>query len=212
MQYQHIGHKFKGFYRLAKYALRYLAMITEKALYKAKILKFWAKHGLQATLDAFPAKRRTLFIWKRLLLEAGGNNEALNERSKRPKTLRRRNWPIEVINQVRLLRFKYPNLSKEKIYPFLPSFCQDKQLPCPKPRTIGRIIADASDKMRRIPVKLSSRGKIVIHKKQNRLHKPKGLSGTLCIIGYHRILYPWLQTLCDYFCRLVLSFSFCLGY
>jgi len=176
MQYQHIGHKIRGFYRVAKYALKYLAMITEKALYKAKILRFWNKHGLQATIDAFPVKRRTLFYWKKLLYEAKGNNEALNEHSKRPNTLRRRNWPIEVIDQIRLLRSKYPNLSKEKIYPFLLSFCQEKQLSCPKPRTIGRIIADASDKMRRIPAKLSPKGKIITRKKQNRLHKPKGFS------------------------------------
>lgn len=174
MQYQHIGHKIKGFYRTAKYALRYLDMISKKALYKAKILGFWAKHGLQATLDAFPVKRRTLFLWKRLLINSKGNNEALNELSKRPKTLRKRNWDTEIINKIRCLRSEHPNLSKEKIYPFLLSFCQKKNLTCPKVRTIGRIIADARDKMRKIPVRINSKGKTIICKKINKLRKPKG--------------------------------------
>lgn len=116
MQYQHIGHKVKGFYHIAKYAKRYLDMITTKALDKAKILSFWKKHGLGATLDAFPVKRRTLFLWKQKLQQANGKIEALNESSKRPKRLRQRSWPKIIIDEIRNLRTKYPNLSKEKIY------------------------------------------------------------------------------------------------
>jgi len=215
MQYQHIGHKVKGFYSTAKYALRYLDMITKKALYKAKILGFWAKHGLQTTLDAFPVKRRTLYNWKRSLRDANGNNEALNDRSKRPKTLRKRNWPITVISQIRFLRSKYPNLSKEKIYPFLLSFCQSQQLPCPKIRTIGRIIADTTDKMRKVPVKINSKGKIIIRKKSDKLHKPKGFKACypgecaaldtieLFVYGYRR----YIITFIDLFSRFAFAWA-----
>lgn len=215
MQYQHIGHKVKGFYCTAKYALRYLDMISKKALYKAKILGFWAKHGLQATLDAFPVKRRTLFLWQQLLRNANGNNEALNEHSKRPKTLRRRNWPIEVTNQIRHLRLQYPNLGKEKIYPFLLSFCQSKKLLCPKIRTIGRIIADSPNKMRKVPTKINSRGKIIIHKKSDKLHKPKGFKAKypgecvaldtieLFVYGYRR----YVITFIDLFSRFAFAWA-----
>jgi len=46
------------------------------------------------------------------------------------------------------------NLSKEKLYPFVKVFCEARRFSCPKPRTIGRIIADQPDKMRSRPVKL----------------------------------------------------------
>ncbi len=205
MQYQHIGHKVKGFYRTAKYALRYLDMISKKALYRAKILGFWAKHGLQATLDAFPVKRRTLFLWQQLLRNANGNNEALNERSKRPKTLRRRNWPLDVISKIRQLRLEHPNISKEKIYPLLLPFCLNKTLPCPKPRTIGRIIADAPDKMRKVPTRVNFKGKVVTRKQVFKLRKPKGFKAKypghcvsldtieLFIYGYRRYVITFID-------------------
>ena len=215
MQYQHVGHKIKGFYRIAKYELKYLNMITEKALYKAKILGFWAKHGLHATLDAFPIKRRTLYRWKQLLRDAEGNNESLNEHSKRPRTLRKRTWPIEVVNQIRHLRLKYPNLSKEKIYPFLLSFCNSKKFPCPKIRTIGRIIADTPDKMRKVPIKINSKGKVLIRKKSDRLHKPKGFKAQypghcvsldtieIFVYGYRR----YVITFIDLFSRFAFAWA-----
>ena len=47
-------------------------MITEQALRKARILAFWEKHGLQAAMEAFGVKRRTLFLWKRKLKQGDG--------------------------------------------------------------------------------------------------------------------------------------------
>ena len=42
-------------------AVRWDHMLTDKAKKKFEILVFWEKHGLQATMDAFHVKRRTLF-------------------------------------------------------------------------------------------------------------------------------------------------------
>ncbi|MBZ1348868.1 MAG: hypothetical protein KY053_01370 [Candidatus Liptonbacteria bacterium] len=39
-------------------------MITTKAHQKARVLVFWEKYGLEAAMDAFKVKRRTLFYWK----------------------------------------------------------------------------------------------------------------------------------------------------
>lgn len=173
MQYQHIGHKIKGYYRITKYAKRYLDMITSKALNKNKILVFWEKHGLKATLDAFPIKRRTLFLWKRKLKQAQGKLEALNDASKKPKCLRKRQWSPTIVNEIRRLRKQHPNLGKEKIFVLLNTFCQNQNLKCPKPSTIGRLIADAPDKMRRFPQKVYHNGKIRISKKSRKIRKPK---------------------------------------
>ncbi len=173
MQYQHVGHKVKGLYHIAKYAKRYLDMITSKALNKAKILAFWKKHGLNATIDAFPVRRRTLFLWKRKLQQANGKIEALNDSSRKPKRLRQRIWPQPVIDEIRRLRNKHPNISKEKIFILLTNFCQPLALRCPKSRTIGRIIADAPDKMRRFPQKTYHNGRLRPIKKQHKIRKPK---------------------------------------
>lgn len=162
----------KGFVKLYNDALRYRYMITNKALQKARTLAFWEKHGLQAATDAFKAKRRTLFVWKKKLKEAGGKLEGLNDQSKTPKAKRKRIWPIETINEIKRLRWQHPNLGKEKLHPLLEEFCQARDLKCPKPKTIGRLIADLGG-LRIYPQKISHFGRIKPFKRQKVLRKPK---------------------------------------
>ena len=52
MQVQHMGYRIRGFYRVG--ALGHLWEMTPKdAQERLNILRFWDKHGLAATLDAF---------------------------------------------------------------------------------------------------------------------------------------------------------------
>ncbi len=37
-------------------------MLSDKAKHKARVLSFWAKHGLEATIEAFEVKDRTLIL------------------------------------------------------------------------------------------------------------------------------------------------------
>jgi len=46
-------------------------MITERANYKAKVLVFSEKHSLEATMDVFPVKRATIFLWNKKFREGG---------------------------------------------------------------------------------------------------------------------------------------------
>jgi hypothetical protein len=163
--FNHIHCKYtgvKGFLTIYNDGLRYRYMITERAKYKAKVLVFWEKHGLEATMDAFPVKRSTLFLWKKKLREGGGKLETLNDKKRVPITRRKRIWPFEIRQKIRNLRDieEHPNLGPEKIYPLLLSFCRERGFKCPRPRTIARIIADAPDKMRVFPKKISHFGKI----------------------------------------------------
>src|SRR3989344_6752121 len=87
----------RGFLKAYERGLRYQYMITEKAKYKLKVLIFWEKHGLKAALDAFPVKRRTLFLWKQQFRNGGQIAEASNEKSKAPKKKRVRLWPEEAM-------------------------------------------------------------------------------------------------------------------
>ena len=87
----------KGFVRLYNYAVRYRIMVTEKALHRIRVLAFWERHGLGATMEAFSVKRRTLFLWKKKLKDGVGKPEVLNDGSRVPKKRRRRMWPKEVL-------------------------------------------------------------------------------------------------------------------
>jgi transposase InsO family protein len=167
----------RGFITLYEYALRYRYMITQKALHKAKVLAFWEKHGLQATLDAFLVKRATLFLWKQRFTEGGKIPEALNETKRIPKMRRKRIWHPDIIAEIKRQRWEHPNLGKEKLYPILKAFCNDKNLPCPKPKTIGRIIQDCGG-LRMIPQKVRHNGKIVPIKRKKKLRKPKDFTAT----------------------------------
>lgn len=108
-----LSYGIRGFVRLARYGLKWLSMLTNKAKFKAKVLSFWTRHGLEATLDAFPVKRSTLFLWKQKIKQGNGNLESLNELSKAPRLKRRRLWSPAVIAEIRRLRLVYPNLGKE---------------------------------------------------------------------------------------------------
>ncbi len=125
MQVRRIFHGVKGAARLAKYASLWEHAMTDEAKQRIKILSFWEKHGLQATLK-----------------KAHGDVEALNPRSLRPRTLRRRKWPPLLLAEIKRLQQDHPNLEKEKIFYLLFPWCMQKGLLCPKPATIGNLIKD----------------------------------------------------------------------
>lgn len=173
--YNHIRSKIKGLrgiITLYHDAIRYEHMITNKALHKAKILAFREKYGHKITTEAFTIKSRTLYYWKSRFEQGGKKPEALNEKSRAPKTKRKRLWPAETLQEIKRLREEHPNLGKEKIYPELLKFCNEKELLCPKPKTIGRLILDMGG-LRRFPQKVSHFGKIKKANRQKVLRKPK---------------------------------------
>lgn len=172
MQIRYVGHRFKGLYQLARYASKW-EMTDETAKKRYEILRFWEKYGLEATMDAFKVSRRTLYIWKSKWKESG-LLKSLGNRSRAPHTRRHRLWPREVRSEIQRLRKAHPNLSKEKIHPFLQVFCEEKNVPCPSSRTIGRLIADAPDKMRHAPIRLNSKGQKKWVRPQKKMRKPKG--------------------------------------
>lgn len=157
-----------GFVRLYRYALKYRTMISEQAIRRVKILSFWERHGISATMEAFNVKRRTLFLWKKRL-RAGGNIEILNNHSRAPHRKRKRLWPIQILEEIKRLRELHPNLGKDKLYMLLRRFCSEYGLPCPKVSTIGRLIHDMGG-LRRYPRKIKIR-----FRRKNVLRKPKDL-------------------------------------
>jgi len=149
-------------------------MLTDKALRKARILAFWERHGLEATLEAFSAKRRTLYLWKKKLKDGNGKLEALNDESRVPRIKRVRIWSNKIIEEIKRIRFSHPNLGKDKIHPLLSEYCKTNNLECPKISTIGRLIKDQGG-LRMFPQKISHFGKIRPIKRRKKLRKPKDL-------------------------------------
>ena len=166
----------RGFTTCYNRAVRWEYM-TAKAKRKFAILVFWEKHGLEATLDAFKVKRRTLFLWKRQLKEGYGKPIALEEKSRTPIYKRIRAWPLPILEEIKRLRMEHPNLGKEKLQILLACFCCSKTLPVPSASTVGRLINDLGG-LRIFPQKVSHFGKV---KKTNRhkvLRKPKNFRST----------------------------------
>ncbi len=149
-------------------------MITEKAKHKARVLSFWQEHGTGAAIEAFGIAKRTLYDWKKKQKEGDGKLEALNDKSKRPKNVRsRRNeWPEMIRSEIRKLREDHPNLGKEKIYPLLLKFCNERKLICPKTATIGNIVKDMGG-LRKFPIKVRHNGQIVKRNRAKKTRKPK---------------------------------------
>jgi transposase InsO family protein len=163
----------KGWLYMREQSIRFRYMITEKAKERAKILTFWKKYGFEATTEAFSVPKRTLHRWK-ASLAANGKLEALNPKSRAPKARRTRTWDVRTLEELRRLRFKRPNLGKEKLYPELLKFCTMYHLPCPKPRTIGRLVKDLGG-LRQVPLRITGTGRIKPLTRVPALRKPKGL-------------------------------------
>jgi transposase-like protein len=148
-------------------------MICHSAEQRLKVLQFWERHGLLATQEAFGVSRRTLFAWQRQLRRGHGKPHTLTPGSTRPRRVRQRQWPLALTQEIRRLRMAHPNLGKEKLYPFIARFCRSQRLRTPSVRTIGRLIADAPDKMRHAKRRVSRfpQGRV---KRRPRDRKPKG--------------------------------------
>jgi transposase InsO family protein len=174
MQVKHIGYGIRGFYQVA--ALGHLWEMTPKdAQERLQILRFWDRHGLQATRDAFGVSRRTLYRWKQALRDQGGNPAALAARSCAPKRRRTPQTDPRLVAQMRKLRSLYPNLGKEKLHVLLAPWCKEKGIALPSVSTIGRIIARAPDKMRHTPARLDAKGRHRPLKRHPKPRKPKGV-------------------------------------
>ncbi len=213
MQIRWIGYRIRGFLAVADRAL-YWDMICKRAEQRLNVLRFWERHGLAATQEAFGVSRRTLYAWRAQLRAGEGKPHTLAPRSTRPKRLRRRHWPEPLLEELRRLRSAHINLGKEKLHPFLKHFCQSQGLPVPSVRTIGRLIADAPDKMRFAAVRRSRfhQGRV---QRRTREKKPKGYRPEApgdCVAWdsierRHNGMYRYLITCTD----LASRFAFALG-
>ncbi len=173
MQIRRMGYRIRGFGRITDYAVRYLnRMATKAAERRAEALAFWNKYGLEATKEAFKASERSLYGWKAMFKAGQSRTEALDPKSKKPKSVRQRNWPEIIKNEIKRLRTEHPNLGKDKIHPLLARFCEAQGFVCPKTATIGNLIKDMGG-LRMFPTKVRHDGTVVPRKRAPATRKPK---------------------------------------
>lgn len=88
---------------------------TPEAQRRAMILTFWEKYGLSATKEAFSVSRSTLFLWKERLRRGEGKLTALEQRSRRPKTVRTMSTPLAIVERIIAFRTAFPHYGPRKI-------------------------------------------------------------------------------------------------
>ena len=174
MQTDYLFNGLRGYTRVKRFSYLF-EMENKEAQKRLKIIKFFDKYGLEATIEAFDISRRTLYRWKSTLTKNKNNVSSLNPKSTKPKHKRQATTPKILINEIKQLREKYPNIGKAKLYVILKPWCEQNNFTLPSESTIGRIIAKHKDKMRLFPNRIDSKGRIKIKKKEIKTRKPKGL-------------------------------------
>nr|WP_269461313.1 helix-turn-helix domain-containing protein [Hydrogenophilus thermoluteolus] len=114
---------------------------------------------MSAAQEAFGVSRRTLYRWKAALKAAGDNPAALIPKPPIAKRKRGKNRDPQLVKHIRELRTLYPNLGKERLHRLLVPWCAEQGITLPLVSTIGRIIAEAPDKMRLVPKRLDARAR-----------------------------------------------------
>lgn len=172
-----IGFKYygcQGFGRLYNYGLNHFNpnnMITKEAETRLKILKYWKKYGLEATTDAFGAKRSTLYGWWKIYKESGYKIESLNLGSTARKTLNKRIIHPLILKEIKRLRLEVcPNMGKGKVKKYLDTLCLSNNLPIYSESKIGRIIKEK--KIYHHRQKVSHFGKVKAVKRGKKKRKP----------------------------------------
>lgn len=170
-----IGFKYwncRGFGRLYDYGYKYTHMITKEAKQRLKILQFWRKYGMEATTDAWGAKRSTLFGWWKIYQDSGCKIESLNPGKQERIHKNKRSVDRRIIAEIRRLRLEVcPNMGKGKIKKYLDIFCIQNSLAVISESTIGRIVKEK--KIYHHRQKVAHNGQIKIIQRRKKLRKPK---------------------------------------
>jgi len=167
----------KGFLKLYNYGLKHYPnyMITKEAEKRLKILKFWKKYGLQATIDAYEVKQSTLYLWWKIYKDGGYTLKSLNPGNQARINNNKREIHPLILKEIRRLRLEEcPNMGKGKVKKNLDIFCKNNHLSIYSESKIGRIIKEK--KIYHHRQKVSHFGKIEIIEKKKKLRKPKDLT------------------------------------
>ncbi|MEM4360205.1 MAG: helix-turn-helix domain-containing protein, partial [Candidatus Bilamarchaeaceae archaeon] len=89
--------------------------LSRTARLRLRWIDYYNSHGSNASLTCrhFGISRQTFYRWKRRYEQEG--LKALEDRSRRPKKVRRPSWSFELEQEVKQLREQYPRWGKDKL-------------------------------------------------------------------------------------------------
>jgi len=87
--------------------------ISREAKVRLKFLEFAKEHPVAVTCRRFGISRSTYYRWKKRFDPY--NLKSLEDKSRRPKNIRRPKWSVELVERVRELREEYPRWGKAKL-------------------------------------------------------------------------------------------------
>lgn len=112
----------------------------EVAKYRLRVIEHCRQFGIRSTLNAFPVKRSTIFLWLAKLKAGNGSLVALVPKSTRPFGVRQMNVNSRIITEITRLRQKHYRLGKLKIKPLIDEYCRKENIRYPSISHIGKII------------------------------------------------------------------------
>ena len=174
MQTDYLFNGIKGYTRFKRFSY-ILEMENTEAKKRLKIIKFFDKYGLDAAIEAFGVSRRTIYRYKATFKKSKEDISSLTPKSTVPKQIRKPTTTKAIVQKIKQLREKYPNIGKAKLYVMLKPWCKENSLTLPSQSTIGRTIARDKNKMRLFPQRIDSKGRVKLKKKKIKNRKPKGL-------------------------------------
>ncbi|MBP6976366.1 hypothetical protein KBB42_02120 [Candidatus Dojkabacteria bacterium] len=110
------------------------------AVYRLRVIEFSNQYGTVPTIDAFNISKRTLFRWKQRYISSKRDANSLIPNSKRPHKVRDMLVHINVVNEIRRVRYMYGCIGKRKIKVLIDDYCIQSGYPCISISTIGKVI------------------------------------------------------------------------
>ena len=132
---------------------------------RIEIIKFFEKHGVEATEEAFHKGRSTIYLWKQKLKASGGKLSALVPGNKTPINKRERVVHPFILSFITEYRTNHPGADKATITPALIQACQTAEVKPVSESTVGRIIHDLKEKGR-----IPKNTKVRINGRTGKLH------------------------------------------
>jgi hypothetical protein len=115
------------------------SQLEEVAQYRLKIISHFNLYGLASTLDAFCVSKRSLYRWKKMLVESHGDWKSLIPTSTSPKKRNTRFVDYRILKFIQQTRMKQV-VGHKKLYHMLTPLCKQWGISVRSITTLSRVV------------------------------------------------------------------------